>query len=43
MNQKRNSGDATAATRKASFDDQKPAAGIIGNMWNRYVLDEHPS
>lgn len=36
-NQKRNSIDATAAARKASFDDQKPATGFIGNMWNRYV------
>ncbi|MCJ1243894.1 hypothetical protein MMC30_001091 [Trapelia coarctata] len=40
MNQKRNSSDATAAARKSSFDDQKPATGIIGSMWNRYVLDK---
>lgn len=35
MNQKRNSGDATSAARKASFNDQKPAPGFIGQMWNK--------
>jgi hypothetical protein len=37
MNQKRNSTDAAAAARRQSFHDQKPQAGIIGKMWNRYV------
>lgn len=37
MNQKRNSQDATAQARRASFNEQKPAAGIIGNMWNKLV------
>jgi hypothetical protein len=36
MNQKRNSGDAAAAARRQSFNEQKPAAGIIGSMWNKY-------
>ena len=37
MNQKRNSGDAAAQARRQSFNEQKPASGIIGNMWNKYV------
>ena len=36
MNQKRNSGDAAAAARRQSFNEQKPTVGIIGNMWNKY-------
>lgn len=35
VNQKRNSLDETAKARRDSFNDQKPAAGIIGNMWNK--------
>jgi hypothetical protein len=38
MNQKRNSTDAAAAARRQSFHDQKPQAGIIGKMWNKYVV-----
>lgn len=43
MNQKRNSGDAAAAARRQSFNEMKPEAGIIGNMWNKYayVGDTH--
>lgn len=37
MNQKRNSIDAAAAARRASFHDQKPAAGMFGSMWAKYV------
>jgi hypothetical protein len=37
MNQKRNSGDAAAQARRQSFHDQKPAPGIIGKMWHKYV------
>lgn len=39
MNQKRNSGDATAAARRQSFNEMKPAPGIIGKMWHKYVQD----
>ncbi|KAI9809889.1 MAG: hypothetical protein M1825_000322 [Sarcosagium campestre] len=35
--QKRNSGDASAAARKASFDEMKPAPGVIGSMWNSFT------
>jgi hypothetical protein len=38
MSQKRNSTDATANARRESFADQKPAAGVIGNMWTKYVF-----
>jgi len=38
MGQKRNSGDETAAARKASFDEQKAPVGFIGNLWNRSVF-----
>jgi len=37
MNQKRNSVDANAAARKASFAEMKPEAGIIGKMWNNFT------
>jgi len=37
MNQKRNSTDATATARRQSFADQKPATGIIGQMWNSFT------
>jgi hypothetical protein len=40
MNQKRNSTDAAAAARRQSFHDQKPQAGILGKMWNRYVVSD---
>ncbi|KAL8723674.1 MAG: hypothetical protein Q9225_000117 [Loekoesia sp. 1 TL-2023] len=33
--QKRNSGDADAAARKASFAEQNKAPGIIGGLWQR--------
>jgi hypothetical protein len=39
MSQKRNSTDATANARRESFADQKPATGIIGSMWQKYVYD----
>ncbi|KAI9880398.1 MAG: hypothetical protein M1830_003438 [Pleopsidium flavum] len=35
MSQKRNSGDMSATARKASFDEQKPAPGFLGGLWNR--------
>ncbi|KAI9724460.1 MAG: hypothetical protein M1812_000528 [Candelaria pacifica] len=35
MNQKRNSTDTAATARRASFADQKPGGGFIGNLWNR--------
>lgn len=37
MNQKRNSTDAAANARRQSFAEQKPAPGVIGKMWNKYV------
>ncbi|KAI4154785.1 MAG: hypothetical protein LQ340_001433 [Diploschistes diacapsis] len=37
MNQKRNSTDAAAAARRASWDDQKPAPGMLGAMWNKFT------
>ncbi|MCJ1376661.1 hypothetical protein MMC20_007905 [Loxospora ochrophaea] len=38
VSQKRNSSDVSAAARKASFDDQKPAPGFLGNLWHGYVV-----
>ncbi|MCJ1240617.1 hypothetical protein MMC14_008621 [Varicellaria rhodocarpa] len=35
VNQKRNSTDASAAARKASFAEQKPAPGVLGNLWHK--------
>ncbi|KAL9605091.1 MAG: hypothetical protein Q9219_000025 [cf. Caloplaca sp. 3 TL-2023] len=35
MNQKRDSGDAAAAARKASFAEQNKAPGFIGGLWHR--------
>jgi hypothetical protein len=35
VNQKRNSIDAAAAARRASFHDSKPQAGFMGQMWNK--------
>ncbi|KAI4171296.1 MAG: hypothetical protein LQ343_004373 [Gyalolechia ehrenbergii] len=35
MSQKRNSGDAAAAARKASFADQNKAPGFIGGLWQK--------
>ncbi|KAI9670385.1 MAG: hypothetical protein M1817_004428 [Caeruleum heppii] len=43
MNQKRNSADASAAARKASFDEQKTAPGFVGQMWNNFVKGAGPS
>jgi len=37
MDQKRNSSDATAAARRTSFAEQKPATGIIGGLWNSFT------
>ncbi|EPE29241.1 hypothetical protein GLAREA_00401 [Glarea lozoyensis ATCC 20868] len=37
INQKRNSTDASAAARRASFAEQKPAAGVLGKMWNNFT------
>lgn len=42
MNQKRNSDDLSAATRKAAFAEQKPAPGFIGSMWNSFTKG-HPT
>ncbi|KAI9821610.1 MAG: hypothetical protein M1832_003284 [Thelocarpon impressellum] len=42
--QKRGGADAGgAAARKASFDDQKPPAGFVGQMWNSLVKGSGPS
>ena len=42
INQKRNSTDAAAQARRQSFNEMKPQPGILGNMWNKYVLvDSH--
>ena len=43
MDQKRNSLDAEAKKRRESFNDQKPATGFVGNMWNRYKSQKPPS
>jgi len=40
MAHKRGSTDAAAAARRESFAEQKPATGIIGKMWNKYVYPE---
>ncbi|KAI4246583.1 MAG: hypothetical protein L6R40_001946 [Gallowayella cf. fulva] len=37
MNQKRNSTDASAAARKASWAEQSKAPGIFGSMWNNFT------
>jgi hypothetical protein len=37
MEQKRGSQDAAAQARRQSFNEQKPQAGFLGNMWNKYV------
>ena len=37
MNQKRNSTDGSAAARRASWDDQKPAPGMLGGLWNKFT------
>ncbi|KAL8810905.1 MAG: hypothetical protein Q9200_002207 [Gallowayella weberi] len=36
-NQKRNSTDAAAAARKASWAEQSKAPGIFGSMWNSFT------
>ncbi|KAF4633735.1 hypothetical protein G7Y89_g4375 [Cudoniella acicularis] len=43
MNQKRNSQDSAAAARRQSFNEQKPATGFIGKMWNNYTTGSPPS
>lgn len=35
--QKRNSQDATAAARKASFAEQNKAPGFLGGMWHSWT------
>ncbi|KAI4185224.1 MAG: hypothetical protein L6R41_004252 [Letrouitia leprolyta] len=35
MSQKRNSGDAAAAARKASFAEMNRAPGFLGGLWNK--------
>ncbi|KAL3423922.1 hypothetical protein PVAG01_05669 [Phlyctema vagabunda] len=40
MNHKRNSTDASAAARRQSFNEMKPAPGIIGQMWNNFTRGE---
>ncbi|CZS91550.1 uncharacterized protein RAG0_02139 [Rhynchosporium agropyri] len=42
VNQKRNSGDAAAQARRESFNDMKPAPGLIGKMWNNFVAGSPP-
>ncbi|KAI9818121.1 MAG: hypothetical protein M1827_000746 [Pycnora praestabilis] len=37
MNQKRNSSDVSATARKASFAEQKPASGFVGQIWNNFT------
>ncbi|KAI9795362.1 MAG: hypothetical protein M1833_007210 [Piccolia ochrophora] len=39
MSQKRGSQDASATARKASFDEQKPAQGVLGSMWTSFTKD----
>ena len=36
-NQKRNSQDAAAAARKASFAEQIKPAGFLGSMWQNWT------
>ncbi|CAG8957840.1 hypothetical protein HYFRA_00000180 [Hymenoscyphus fraxineus] len=40
MNQKRNSTDEAANARRMSFNEQKPAPGFIGKMWNNFVTGQ---
>ncbi|KAK0126203.1 hypothetical protein ONS95_007817 [Cadophora gregata] len=42
MNQKRNSQDANAQARRESFNDMKPATGVIGKMWNSFTSGSSP-
>ena len=35
---KRNSQDASAAARKASFHEQRPQPGFLGQIWHKYVV-----
>merc|ERR1711964_738223 len=42
INQKRNSQDANAQARRESFNDMKPATGIIGKMWNNFTSGSPP-
>ncbi|KAI9810579.1 MAG: hypothetical protein M1826_003501 [Phylliscum demangeonii] len=37
MSQKRNSTDATAEQRRASFTDQRPPPGFLGQMWQNFT------
>lgn len=37
MTQKRSSGDAAAAARRQSWNEQKPAGGLLVYMWEKYV------
>ncbi|EKD19305.1 hypothetical protein MBM_02542 [Drepanopeziza brunnea f. sp. 'multigermtubi' MB_m1] len=39
VNQKRNSSDAGAQARRQSFAEMKPAPGVIGKLWNKYVYE----
>lgn len=39
MSQKRNSGDAAAAARKASFAEMNRAPGFLGGLWNKLEPD----
>ncbi|MCJ1339045.1 hypothetical protein MMC09_004334 [Bachmanniomyces sp. S44760] len=43
MNQKRNSTDVAANARKASFDEMKPAPGVIGGLWNSFTKGTNPN
>ncbi|MCJ1323809.1 hypothetical protein MMC10_000470 [Thelotrema lepadinum] len=37
MNQKRASGDAGMVARRASWDEQKAAPGMLGGFWNKFT------
>jgi hypothetical protein len=37
VNHKRGNVDAAAQARRASWDEQKPAPGFIGTMWNKFT------
>ncbi|KAI1005102.1 hypothetical protein K3495_g3117 [Podosphaera aphanis] len=38
MDQKRNSSDAAAQARRASFHDMKPTPGFLGKMWQSFTM-----
>jgi hypothetical protein len=42
MNMKRNTQDAGASQRKASFAEQQKPAGFLGTMWNNFTKGGAP-